>query len=254
MDEFSQAIPPAPGSGARDRDARVAGDCSRPRSRPLRRARDQPGRVREHETGRSALRLADQRDRRFIDPGLRDPDERQRRPDGELQDQNTGELVPHRHPPARVLRRRRSAVDPVEHQTLGDPPANPAGLHDDQLDRPGRMRQLGGLGLLGGALERRLGPLHRASGAQRHRRREPDLLRRPRRLQPLRRRPQDLRHDLAGLQRLRWQQPLLLHGLLSARGKPAATRPPTRSPTTARSTAASPWTAASRTRSTPSTS
>ena len=82
---------------------------------------------------------------------------------------------------------------------------------------PGRMRQLGGLGLMDGALDGGLGPLHRPSGAKRHRRREPDLLRRPRRLEPLRPRPQDRRHDLAGVQRLRRQQPLLVHGGLPAR-------------------------------------
>ena len=66
-------------------------------------------------------------------------------------------------------------------------------------------------------------------------------------------RPPDLRHDLAGLQRLRRQQPL--HCTVSCpSGNPRRTRRPTRSPTTGRSTArCSDRQRARRTRSTPST-
>ena len=62
--------------------------------------------------------------------------------------------------------------------------------------------------------------LHRASRPRRQqggRRRQPDPLRRPQRLEPLRHLWSDLRRDLAGIQQLRRQQPLHLHGELPVR-------------------------------------
>ena len=105
-------------------------------------------------------------------------------------------------------------------------------------DRADRLRQLGASRRTWtvpehGGLRR----LHRAPRAQRHRRRQPDPVRRARRREPLRRRRADLRRDLAGLQHLRRQQPLQVHGRVPARQPARPTRPRTRSPTTGRSTA-----------------
>ena len=226
-------------------------ECGR---RSLCRPCDQQGRLREHETRRPSLRLADRRCRRRIDPGVRHLDERQPRPDDQLQDQDAGQLVPHRHPSSRLLRWRRRPHDRLGHPSLGETPADPAALPENRIDRSDRLRKLGRLRLVDRAGDRGVGPLHRPPRARRHRRTEPDLLRRARRLQPLRRRRQDLGLDLGGIQRLRRQQPLLVHGRLPGRGTRRATRRRTRSPTTGRSTARSPGTPVSRTPSTPSTS
>ena len=128
---------------------------------------------------------------------------------------DTSAAVPPRHPAPGLLRRRRRAAR--------SPPAcrsrarRPAGVPDRAGDRARRLRQLGRLGLLDGAQHRGLRRLRRPPRAQRHRRRQPDPVRRARRLEPLRRRPADLRRDLAGLQQLRRQQPLQVHGLVPGR-------------------------------------
>ena len=75
----------------------------------------------------------------------------------------------HRHLPARLLRRRRRPQD-RQRQPVGEPAAEPAGLPHRHEHRPGRLRQLGRVGLLGGAERRRVRHLHRPPHADRHRR------------------------------------------------------------------------------------
>ncbi len=87
------------------------------------------------------------------------------------------------------------------------------------LDRPDRLRQLGGVGLVDGAEQHGVWGLHRAADAHRHGRKKPDPVRGAQRRQPFRHPPTDLRRDLGGLQRLWRQQPLHVHGRLSA-GQP----------------------------------
>ena len=120
----------------------AAGPCDQPVTNPI---------ACENTPARGpAERLAGDRGRRPDDPGLRDVDERQRRPDDRLQDQDARERLPHRHPAARLLRRRRRAQDRVEHPADGDAAADPAGVPDRRLDRPDRLRQLGRLGVVDG--------------------------------------------------------------------------------------------------------
>ena len=92
--------------------------------------------------------------------------------------------------------------------TASLPQTQPACRNDTAAHRAHRLRQLGRVGLLGGAEHRRVRPVHRASGAQRHRRQQSHPVRRPQRREPLRHPVPDLRRDLAGLQHLRRQQPL----------------------------------------------
>ncbi len=56
-----------------------------------------------------------------------------------------------------------------ERQADGDAAADTAGMPDQLRDRADRLRQLGRLGLLDGAEQRRLGRLHRRARARRHR-------------------------------------------------------------------------------------
>ena len=93
---------------------------------------------------------------------------------------------------------------------LGVAAADAARLPDRRRHRPGRLRQLGGLGILGGARRRGLRHLLRQAGARgRHRRRaatsSSSCATTP---AHVRHAVPDLRHDLAGLQPLRRQQPL----------------------------------------------
>ena len=101
---------------------------------------------------------------------------------------------------------------------------------NDAVDRAVRLRQLDVVGLVGCARRRRVGHLSRQAGAGADtRRRQPHRVRRAQRRQPLRSAVPDVRHDVAGLQHLRRQQPLQ-----RARRSGA----PTRSATTGRSSAA----------------
>ena len=88
-------------------------------------------------------------------------------------------------------------------------PTRPPGLD--------RLRQLGGVGALGRAGDRGLGHLHREADAQRHAGREPHRVRRARRREPLRPAVPDLRRHVAGVQRLRRQQPLRRHHVVPGR-------------------------------------
>ncbi len=101
--------------------------------------------------GDPAQRLADQRYWSRLHPGLCDVDERQRRPNGVLQDRHAGELLPHRHPAARLLRRRWRAYDRYGHQTDGDAAADSASMSARSIDRADRLRQLGRVGVMDGA-------------------------------------------------------------------------------------------------------
>ena len=118
-----------------------------------------------------------------------------------------------------------------------------------------RLRQLDPDRLLGGAGHGRLGHLLRQAGG-RHRR-QPHRLRRPQRRQHLRRLLPDVRHDLAGLQRLRRQQPVRgqscrprVQGVL----QPARSTPTPRPPRTSSGTPSTRWCGSSRrTATTPAT-
>ena len=171
-------------------------------------------RVREQQAGHRSAGLAGPRVRRRGHPGLRHVDEHQRRRDGQLQDQDVGLELPHRHPPPGLLPGPRRAQD--RHDQLADV-AHAADVPDGTGHRAGRLRQLGRLGLVGRAQHRRLGRLHRAPRAQRHRRRQPDPVRRAQRREPFQDPAADLRRDLAGLQHLRRKQPLQVLRRLPAR-------------------------------------
>ena len=108
---------PRPVAGPRVR-ARRPGCARGPRARarashaaPCTPPVDQRGRLREHAAGRRSEHVGDRRGRRPVDPGLRDVDERQQGRDDRLQDQVRDGELPHRHPAARLLRRRRRAHD-----------------------------------------------------------------------------------------------------------------------------------------------
>ena len=167
-------------------------------------------------------------------PGLRHRHQRRSGPDGPLQGRYARHRLPPRHLPDGLLRRQRRAQG-RHGPALGDPAADPAGLPQPGLDRADRLRQLGRVGLLGGPADRSLGDLLRQARPRRPGlRRKPHHLRRPRRRRPLGPALPDLRHDLAGLQPLRRQQPLRRAGPGPIRAAP------TRSATTARSRSAAP--------------
>ncbi len=84
-----------------------------------------------------------------------------------------------RHLSHGLLRRRRRAKDRDGH-AVRHVAAEPAELPDQRRHRTDRLRQLGGLRIVAGARRRRLGHLFREAHTQRHRRRQPHLLRRPR--------------------------------------------------------------------------
>ena len=112
------------------------------------------------------------------------------------------------------------------------PQTQPSCLNDSD-HRADRLRQLGGVGVVGGPVDRGVGHLHRPPGPRRRQqRRQPDPVRRAQRRQPLRHHLPGLGHHLGGLQRLGRQQPLqgLARGpRLQGQLQPAATRPgPTR--------------------------
>ena len=156
-----------------------------------------------------------------------------------LQDQHAGELLPHRHPAARLLRRRRRACRSPPTSSRPRRCRRPSRLPDELVDRADRLRQLGRVGIVDGAEQRRLRASTSPTGDARHghRRQEPDPLRRAQRRQPLRHPATDLRRD-AGRPTTTTAATASTRAPSPAR--PATrwpTRPPTPSPTTARSTA-----------------
>ena len=62
-----------------------------------------------------------------------------------LQDRDSVERLPHRHPAPRLLPGQRRAPHRIRNQTDGAAAAEPAGLPHGFLDRPDRLRQLGSL-------------------------------------------------------------------------------------------------------------
>ena len=128
--------------------------------------------------------------------------------DGPLQGRHRRQRLPHRHLPARLLRRQRRAEGRDGHAARRAA-ADPAGL-------PHRRRRPASSTAATGPCRPRgrsrptpsRASTSPSSYARRHRRRQPHRLRRPRRREPLRRPLPDLGHDLAGLQQLRRQQPL----------------------------------------------
>ena len=175
----------------------------------------QPGGVREREARVRPEHVAGQRSRRLDDPGLRHVDERQQGRDGPLQDQDDRLQLPHRHLQAGLLPgpRRPSAGG-------GDPPdghAAPDAAHlpDDRVDGPDRLRELGRVRVMDRPGRHGVRGLHRSSGARRQRRREPDPVRGPRRRVVVGDAGQDLGRDVAGLQQVRRQQPVLVHRVSS---------------------------------------
>ena len=170
--------------------------------RPADRQRD---RLREHQARQSRERMGRQRLRVGVDPGLRH--EHRRRPgrDGLVQGRHPVDGLPDRHLPDGLLRRLGRAQDHHD-PAVGEPAAEPAGLPDDGVDRPDRLRQLGRLGELGGPGGRGLRHLPGQARARgRDGRLQPHGLRRARRRRRLRAAVPDLRHDLAGLQPVRRQ-------------------------------------------------
>ena len=142
--------------------------------------------------------------------GLRDVDEHQQGRGGLVQDRRH-HPVPARHLPRRLLQRRRRAPDPVLAHAHHDEPGR---VHNAVLHRAHRLRQLVDLRLLDRPEHVRVGPLLRADDAHRQQQHEPDPVRGTRRLEHVRRGRPDLRHDVAGVQQLRRQQPLHVRGRL----------------------------------------
>ena len=94
-------------------------------------------------------------------------------------------------------------------QPLGDAPADSALLFERTQHGTGGLRQLERVRVLGGAGRCRLGDLLRKARARRRDiGRQPHLLHSPRRRRQIGCPVPDLRHDMAGLQPLRRQQPL----------------------------------------------
>ena len=126
-----------------------------------------------------------------------------------LQDQRHGQRpVPHRHLPDGLLPGQRRAQGRDDHRPRQSPQVQPA--RPDRTRRPawstaatGRSRRSWEV-----PADRDSGHLLRQARPRRHRRRQPHRLRRPQRRQALRPPLPDLRHHLAGVQRLRRQQPL----------------------------------------------
>ena len=116
--------------------------------------------------GTPAERLG-RRGRRHEHPGLRDRHERRSGPDDLVQGQrHRAGAVPHRHLPHGLLPgQRRPPGD--HHPLLPNPPAGPAEPPHRRGDRAGRCRQLGGVGLVGGAGDRHLRPLLRPASRAR---------------------------------------------------------------------------------------
>ena len=125
----------------------------------------------------------------------------------------------------------------AEHAADAPRSADPAGLPDDAAHRADRLRQLGACRRRGRCPR----PRSRASTSPTSCATTPAATARScsssatTRATPTS--SSDLRRDLAGLQHLRRQQPLHLHGRLPARATRTRTRAPSRSPTTGPSTA-----------------
>ncbi len=135
--------------------------------------------------------------------------QRQPRPDRPLQGRHRRHRLPPGHLPDGLLRGRRRPQD-RDGPALGEPAPKPARLPERRpatgLVDCGNWAESASWAV---PVERRIGDLLRQARARgRHARRKPRLLRRPRRRRRLGPPLPDLRHDLAGLQPVRRQQPL----------------------------------------------
>ena len=154
----------------------------RRRGRALRPAGRQPDRLRELQAGQPAERVGRHRAGDPTHPGLRHRHQRQSRAR-----RSTSRSTPPRPPTSLDIYRMgyyggNGARKVADRHAVGDAAADPAGLPDERGDRPGRLRQLGRVGLLGGARRRRLRHLLRQAHPRRHRLGgEPHRLRRARR-------------------------------------------------------------------------
>ena len=168
----------------------------------------QRDRHREPAARQPRQRVGHQRGRRQHPPGLRHRHQRGPGPDRAVQDQRHGAgTLPPRHLPHGLLRRP-GCPQGGDHPLVADPAPDPAQPADEREHRAGRLRQLGGVRLVGRAGHRHLRHLLRQGRPRGHRRGQPHRLRRPRRRRPVRPALPDLRHHLAGVQQLGRQQPL----------------------------------------------
>ena len=138
---------------------------ARPGVRPGLRAAGEPHRRRELQARKSIDRMGRQRRGRPEDSGLRDRHQRQPRRDDRVQGQDDLAGVPDRHLSPRLLRRHGRAAgrdDPA----VGAAAAGAARLPDRRHRAAVRLRQLGGVGVVGRAARRGVGHLHRAPRAR----------------------------------------------------------------------------------------
>ena len=170
-------------------------------------------RLGKREAGQPRERMGHRRRRRLHQhPGFRDPDQQQYRTDGRLQDRDRLDPLPHRHLSARLLWRRRRPQGGYDRQE-SDHGSGSAASNRRHVARADRRRKLGGFGELADSAGYGLWRLYRQAGPRgRHRRLEPYPLHRSRRQFHQQYRLPDLRHDLAGLQRLGRRQPLFRRG------------------------------------------
>ena len=194
----------------------------------LRRAGERD-RGRELPTGQPAERLGHLGRRRRRPAGLRHRHQRRSRPVRPLQGQDRRVELPARHLPDGLLRRRWRAVGRPG-RALGSASPEPARLPRRFAHRPRGLRGLGRLRVVVGAITAISG-IYFAALVRRERRAVPATCRSScattRRLADA---LPDRRHDVAGLQPLRRQQPV--------RGRPRTPDGPTRSATTGRSSPA----------------
>ena len=126
------------------------------------RSAQRPGRLRELQAGQPPNGLGRPGRGRPLHPGLRHRHQRQPRRDRPLQDDTPTDDLALRHLPPRLLRRRRRPPRSRTVSRRGVPlPQEPAGLPHRRRHRPRRLRQLGRVGVLGGARRRGLRRLHR---------------------------------------------------------------------------------------------
>ena len=145
--------------------------------------------------------------RRHHHPGFPDQYQHRARTTHLLQDQDNRQRLLDQHLSHGLLRRH-GRPQGRDHLAVGVAAAESARLLDAGGDGPDRLRKLGRLRFVDRAQHRRIRDLLRATGAQRQRRRQPHHVHRPRRHAACRRGLPDLGHHVAGLQRLRRQQPV----------------------------------------------
>ena len=175
-------------------------------------------RGRERQAGHAAERVGHRRRGEPGTPGLRDRHQRQRRLDGRLQGRHARRAAIASTSTAWAGT---AATGRARSRPIADLAgcAQPAGVRRPTATRASSTAATGttSASWTGPAPARSRASTSRTSSAT-ARRREPHRLRRPRRRRPLRRAVPDLRHDVAGLQPVRRQQPL--HGRSRQRSEP----------------------------------